>query len=132
MTKTHARNVHHEFCADSKRDWGKASIEWGVLSVDEKRLAISEVRSRLEGVFGAGVSDQAIEEGITQRLYHLRRDWLAERSRLAVQPGSASTPSEAAAPEAAVSEAAVTQNATKQKEARFFDPARELNKDDDP
>src|SRR6266516_2098188 len=118
MTKTHARNVHHELCADSKRDWGKASIEWGVLSVDEKRLAIGQVRSRLGGVFGAGVSDQAIEEGITQRLYHLRRDWqLAERSRLAVQPGSASTPSEAAASEAVVSEAAVTQNATKQKEA---------------
>jgi hypothetical protein len=128
MTKTHARNVHHELCADSKRDWGKVSIEWGVLSVDEKRLAISQVRSRLGGVFGAGVSDQAIEEGITQRLYHLRRDWqLAKRSRLAVQPGSASTPSEAAA-----SEAAATQNATKQKEARFFDPARELNKEDDP
>jgi hypothetical protein len=91
--------------------------------VDEKRLAISQVRSRLGGVFSAEVSDQAIQEGITQRLYHLRRDWqLAERSRLAVQPGSASTPSEAA----------VTQNPTEQKEARFFDPARELNKEDDP
>jgi hypothetical protein len=126
MTKTHARKVHYEFCADSKRDWGRASIEWGVLSLDEKRDAISQVRSRLEGVFGAEVSDQAIEEGITQRLYHLRR------SRPAVQPGSASTPSEGAASEAAASEAAIseavaTQNATKQKEARFFDPARELN-----
>ena len=82
---------------------------------------ISRVRSRLGRVFGAEVSDQAIGEGITQRLYHLRRDW-QEKSKLAVQPGSASTPSEAAA----------TQNTTKQKEARFFDPARDLNKEDDP
>jgi hypothetical protein len=118
--------VHHELCADSKRDWGKASIEWGVLSVDEKRLAISRVRSRLGRVFGAEVSDKAIGEGITQRLYHLRRDW-QEKSKLAVQPGSASTPSEAEA-----SEAAATQNTTKQKGARFFDPARDLNKEDDP
>jgi hypothetical protein len=120
--KTRARNVHRELCADSTRDWGKASIEWGVLSVDEKRFAISQVRSRLGGMFGAEVSDQAIEEGITQRLYHLRRDWqIAERSRRAVQPGSASSPP---GPEP-------TKNATKETQTRYFDPARELNKTDD-
>jgi hypothetical protein len=122
MAKTHCRKVHSEFCADPKRDWGKASIEWGVLSVDEKRLAISEVRSRCEGMFSAVVSNQAIGEGITQRLYHLRRDWVAERPKQTAQSDSASTPS---GPVAA-------QNATKEKEARPFDPARHLNKEDDP
>jgi hypothetical protein len=85
--------------------------------VDEKRLAISWVRSRSAEIFGTE-DEKAIEEGITQRLYHLRRDWQkTEKSRLAMQPGSASTPSEAAA----------SQNATEVQKARPFDPARDLN-----
>lgn len=123
MVKTHCRNVHIAFREDLKRDWGKASIEWGVLSVEEKRLARDEVRSRCgEGMFGAAVPIDAIDQGITARLFHLRRDWVAESSKQPAKFGSASSPSGPVA----------TQNATEEKEARPFDPARHLNKEDDP
>jgi hypothetical protein len=97
--------VHLELCKDEKRKWHNVSIEWGALPVEEKRFAISEVRSRCSqsGITFSTQSEKAIEEGIINRLhYHHKKRERAEKTKPQImQSGLETTQSGPAAPQTA-------------------------------
>jgi hypothetical protein len=108
-----------ELCKNPKLDWGNTSIEWGALPVDEKKSAISEVRSRSGKIFGTE-DEKAIEQGIIARLHYHRKQ--RQREQQIMQSGLETTQSGPATP----------QKAPEAPKPRPFDSALILNDENDP